>query len=121
VDDDDEVRFIIGEILTDRGYRVSLANGGADMRALLSAGDPVDLVILDWVMPGEASISLAAHAHSLGVPVVRISGSFDAMLVAETNGEQLLEKPFKMDELLAAIRLGLGSMTDAVKKRDKHP
>ena len=45
------------------------------MRDFLETGDTVDCVILDALVPGEVSASLALHLKKNGIPVVMISGS----------------------------------------------
>jgi|SRR6478735_2968305 DNA-binding NtrC family response regulator len=109
VDDDGDVRGIIVEILQDYNYRVSSADSGAVMRDFLETADPVDCVVLDALMPGETSISLALHLKGVGIPLVMISGSHDAMTYAEENGLQLLRKPFHAQQLYDAVKTALDS------------
>jgi DNA-binding NtrC family response regulator len=109
VDDDGDVRGIIVEILQDHNYRVSSVDSGALMRDFLDTADPVDCVVLDALMPGETSTSLALHLKEAGIPVVMISGSHDAMEYAEENNLQLLRKPFHAGELYDAVNTALAS------------
>ena len=109
VDDEGGVRFVVVEMLKEHGYRVSAAGGGEAMRVFLKGEDPVDEIILDALMPGESSAALAMHAKELRLPVVMISGSPAAMQFAIENDLQLLEKPFKMKDLFAALDLAFAS------------
>jgi len=109
VDDDDDVREVIVNMLQDHSYRVSSVSGGAAMRDFVETGDTVDCVMLDVLMPGEASASLALHLKQIAISVVIISGSLEAMKYAEDNGLQLLRKPFRTQELCDAIETALGS------------
>lgn len=109
VDDDGDVRDIIVEILRDHNHRVSSAESGALMRDFLETADPVDCVVLDALMPGETSISLALYLKKAGIPVVMISGSHDAMTYAEENNLQLLRKPFHSQELYDAVNTAVAS------------
>src|SRR5262249_31604529 len=93
VDDDSGVRNAVVNVLLHYDYRVSSVSGGASMRDSLSAGESVDCVVLDVLMPGEANISLLLHLKDLGLPVVVISGSPEAMTRAEEYNLQLLRKP----------------------------
>ena len=77
------------------------------MRDFLQTADPVDCVVLDALMPGEASISLVLHLKKVGLPVVVISGSPDAMEHAAENNLQLLRKPFHAQELYDAVNTAL--------------
>jgi CheY-like chemotaxis protein len=75
VEDDNDVRAIIVDMLQERGYRVDSAADGISMRDFLQEDDAVDAIVLDAAMPGESSTALALHARQLGLPVVMISGS----------------------------------------------
>ena len=109
VDDDGDVRNVIVEILKDHNYRVSSVADGASMVDFLEIGDAVDCVVLDAIMPGEPSISLALRLKETRIPVVMISGSLDAMKDAADNGLQLLRKPFRSQELYSAVNTALAS------------
>src|SRR5262245_23762656 len=58
VDDDPELRKLIGDFLAGHGYQVEVAADVAAMRAVLAREQP-DLVILDVMMPGEDGLSAA--------------------------------------------------------------
>ena len=103
VDDNGDVRDVIVEILREYGYRVSWAVDGASMREFLQGGDPVDAVVLDALMPGETGTTLAAHAKALGLPLVMISGSLEALDLAAQSNLPVLKKPFRAQELLYAL------------------
>ena len=109
VDDDGDVRDVLVEILQNDNYSVSSVANGALMRDFLETDDAVDCVVLDALMPGESSISLAHHLKEVGTPLVMISGSHDAMEYAEKNGLQLLRKPFHTQELYSALNTALAS------------
>jgi two-component system OmpR family response regulator len=109
VDDNGDVRDVIVASLQAHNYRVSSAPGGSVMRDSLETGDTVDCVILDALMPGEASASLALHLKGRDIPVVMISGSPEAMEYAADNGLQLLRKPFRLQELYSAVNTALAS------------
>ena len=109
VDDDGDVLAILRDIREDRNYRVSSAVDGITMREFLEGDDPVDAIVLDAAMPGEARATLALHAKDLGLPLVVTSGNPDDMQFALDNGIQLLEKPFKAQDLVDAIIKALGS------------
>jgi two-component system OmpR family response regulator len=103
VDDNNDIRNAVAAMLLDLGYRVSTAVDGASMRTLMKAGDPVDAVILDALIPGEDTLSLVLRAIELRIAVVMISGDSEAMKCAEANNLQHVEKPFGIDELQTAL------------------
>lgn len=110
VDDDGDVRDVIVEILLDRGFAVTAANGGSAMREVLAAGGPpINAVVLDALMPGEASSALAVLAETLRLPLVVTSGSHECMKFAADHGLQLLQKPFRAAELIQAIESAIAS------------
>lgn len=103
VEDNEAVRDVIALMLEEHGYRATAACDGLSMRMMLERRDPVDAIILDALMPGEGSATLARHARDLNIPVVMISGSHDQIVFAKDNGLQLLRKPFRTIELIQAI------------------
>ena len=110
VDDDEDVLTVLVEILRAAGFAVTAAGGGAAMREILAADHrEIDAVVLDCQMPGEPSTDLALHAKNLRLPVVMISGHVASMQFADENGLQMLRKPFRSSELLAAIRQAIDS------------
>ena len=109
VDDDGDVLETIVAALQERGYRVTASSGGVSMRAAIINPDLLDAIVLDASMPGENTASLALHAKDRKLPVVMISGSPTLMKFALDNGLQLLMKPFKIDELYAAIDKALAT------------
>ena len=120
VDDDGDVRQVIADMLLDLGYRVSLAKGGATMRAFLATPDAVDLIVLDALMPGETSVELALHARDRGIRLVMISGSPDTMSAFQGRADQLLKKPFRQSELVRAIEHALASEVRGQRSEDPH-
>jgi len=110
------VRETIVALLETHGHRVAAAPSGALMREILREDALPDIVILDCLMPGEASPSLALHPKEPRLPVVMISGIDDAMIFAREHKLQLLTKPFGEAQLLAALDAAMAS--DAFGQRD---
>ena len=59
VDDDSQVRTLLGRFLGENGYRVTGARDGREMRETL-AGAVIDLIILDLMLPGRRPGSISA-------------------------------------------------------------
>lgn len=108
VDDDGDVADVIAQMLEARGCRCIIAAGGTSMRDALR-NDGFDAVVLDALMPGEPSATLAVHAKELRLPVVMISGSEEMMRFAQEHNLQLLQKPFRMVDLYVALDTALAS------------
>ena len=107
VDDDREIRALVGEYLRKNGYRVSLAADGRGLRAALEAGR-IDLVVLDLMLPGEDGLSLCRGLRAASnLPVLMLtakSDPFDRVLGLEMGADDYLCKPFEPRELLARVR-----------------
>ena len=119
VDDDDNVRDVLVEMIREHGYRVSWAVDGKSMREFLQGNDPVDAVVLDVLMPGESGADLTRYVKKLGLALVMISGSPDALEFAEANNLQKLNKPFRSHELIDALMKALRNGEPG--RRSKYP
>ncbi len=76
VDDEADIRALIDEILSEEGYKVTVAGDASEARTARS-GDKFDLVLLDIWMPGTDGISLLrewSEPGDLDCPVVMMSG-----------------------------------------------
>ncbi len=112
VDDDAAVRAVTPTILEDLGYRVRDASGGAEALALLAAGEPVDLLLLDLAMPGMNGAEVARRAREIrpALPALFITGYADpAVLTGGVAQDRLISKPFRIAELAAKLDRALGS------------
>jgi DNA-binding response OmpR family regulator len=103
VDDNPYLRQFVAAILQTSTCRVSGVPDGEAMHQFLRSDDSVDLVILDSVIPGERSSSLARHLLELAMPLVLMLAGPDMMQFAAENHLQLLAKPFRSGELRSAI------------------
>ncbi|WP_293859974.1 response regulator [uncultured Alsobacter sp.] len=107
VDDHREIRDLVAKFLTRNGLRVTVADGGTQMRDLLARA-AVDLVVLDVMMPGEDGIALCRALRADGdLPVIlltAVSGDDDRVVGLEAGADDYVTKPFNPRELLARIR-----------------
>ena len=107
VDDQQEICDVVQEYLTGEGYRVSTAHDGTGMRRALSQG-PVDLVILDLMLPGEDGLTLARSLRSeSGIGIIILTGrgeTVDRIIGLEMGADDYLPKPFHLRELLARVK-----------------
>jgi two-component system, OmpR family, response regulator len=107
VDDDESVRSLIEDYLTEQGFSVTAAQNGAEMHAAMSA-KKVDLVLLDVKLPDEDGFSLAREIRSKSaVPIIMLTGQnheVDRVLGLELGADDYLTKPFSPRELLARIK-----------------
>lgn len=89
------------------GYRISVAADGAAMRAQLSA-KPVDLILLDVVMPGEDGLTLAREIRARSnVGIIMLTGRggmLDRVVGLEVGADDYIAKPFHLREVLARVK-----------------
>lgn len=108
VDDEALIREAVGEYLELHGFEVSLADGGEALRAIMAAGKPLDLVILDLNMPGEDGLTIARYLreHSnVGIVILTAAGqTLDRIIGLEIGADDYMGKPFDLRELLARIK-----------------
>jgi len=107
VDDDARVRQMLTRYFEQEGYRISAAADGAAMRARLTS-NPVDIVLLDVVMPGEDGLSLARQirAHS-DIGIIMLTGRsemLDRVVGLEIGADDYIAKPFHLREVLARVK-----------------
>ncbi|UTL90844.1 response regulator [Pseudomonas fluorescens] len=107
VDDDDEIRELLCDYLTDAGYTVLAAADGEGMREQLTASK-VDLVVLDLMLPGEDGLSLCRQLQAMpGLAVIMLSAkgsTLDRIIGLEVGADDYLAKPFEPRELVARIK-----------------
>jgi CheY-like chemotaxis protein len=111
VDDNDDVREITALLLRDTGYHVIEASSGRAALAALDANPAIDLLIVDFAMPGMSGIDLLERARTRRpeIKVVFITGYIDlAQFGAKFANEIVVKKPFTMDQLAPAVRKALG-------------
>ncbi len=108
VDDDPGIRELVAEYLTAQGYAVETAEDAAALDRLLEAQRP-DLLVLDWMMPGEDGLSVARRLRARPgfPPIIMLSAKgedIDRIIGLEVGADDYLPKPFNPRELLARIR-----------------
>ena len=107
-DDDPGIRELVAEYLTSQGYAVETAEDAVSLDHLLAARLP-DLLVLDWMMPGEDGLSIARRLRAQPgfPPIIMLSAKgedIDRIIGLEVGADDYLPKPFNPRELLARIR-----------------
>ena len=105
VDDQDEVRNVIAEHLDVLGFRCVEASNGPLALDLLRGGS-IDIVIVDYAMPGLSGIEVieAAREARRNLAVVLTTGFAEVEALRDRlQRVALLKKPFRGQELAAAI------------------
>ncbi|WP_235031470.1 response regulator [Geminicoccus flavidas] len=127
VEDDAEIAELLAATLTENGFTVTTVGCGPDMDRLLDA-EPIDLIVLDVMLPGEDGFSICRRLRAQGpVPIIMVTAlgqDIDRVVGLELGADDYVTKPFSSRELLARIRallrradLTAQSRTDAARLR----
>jgi two-component system, OmpR family, response regulator len=107
VDDDAEIRTLVGRSLEKRGYQVVLAASVAEAEAAARRAD-IDLIVLDIMMPGEDGLSYCRRlSQADGPPILLLSALDDAearIVGLEIGADSYLAKPCNPHELVATAK-----------------
>lgn len=116
VDDEDNIRLLLQDILHSEGYRVISTDGGEEAMDILRKED-VDLIILDMMMPKATgqelytSMRVAFKQEGIidrvppGIILTAHPGADNTqfLLMMESGIKKLVSKPFQISEILQAI------------------
>ena len=108
IEDAADLRALLGRVLGEEGYRVSLAATLAAARPVLARGG-VDLLVIDIVLPDGRGTELAEEASARGVPLLAITGHPDAMRGLDRDGRAYLAKPFRPGQFLRRVAELIGA------------
>jgi len=108
VDDDPELRENIREILDDAGFAVTVAASGEEALDCLER-QAFDVILLDLIMPGlggkEVLPLIKRQSPSVKAIMITAFATIENAVSAMRKGaDDYLTKPFKVDELLMAVR-----------------
>ena len=129
VDDERDIRELIGDILEDEGFSVRLAANSEETTAAINA-EPPGLLILDiWLKDSRMDgidILKTVKRDNPDVPVVIISGHGNieiAVAAIKQGAYDFIEKPFNIDQLLVVIRRAMETSrlrreNQALKRRE---
>lgn len=121
VDDDPQIRHLLGTVLQLEGYRVTALASGAALRAHLAQATP-DLVVLDLVLPGEDGLQITRYLRehaTAGIIILSAKRDIvDRVVGLEMGADDFISKPFDRRELLARVRAVLRRTAE---RRDRRP
>jgi len=108
VDDDQEIRRLLGRYLDGQGFRVTLA---ADRREFerVFPDSQIDLVVLDVMLPDGSGLEICRNLRGQRqyVPIILLTAlkeEIDRIIGLEIGADDYLAKPFNPRELVARIR-----------------
>ena len=110
VEDETAIAELVAMNLRHAGFEVVLA-ADADAAQREVGGELPDLVLLDWMLPGQSGLQLAqrwrADARTRALPIIMLTARAaedDRVLGLDAGADDYLSKPFSPKELLARIR-----------------
>jgi len=110
VEDDEDVRTTVVEMLSSLGYRVLKAKDAQSALAIVESGVPIHLIFTDVVMPGplrSTELARKARERQPGIAVLFTSGYTDNAIVHAgrlDEGVELLSKPYSQEALSRKIQ-----------------
>jgi CheY-like chemotaxis protein len=108
VDDDDDLREVLADVIAHGGYAVAAAEGGFEALAWLRRNGRADLIVLDLMMPAMSGPQVKALLDGdpalAGIPVLVLSGdTMVAEQAAAMGAAGWLGKPVEIAALLSAV------------------
>jgi len=106
IEDDEDIRSGMAEILREEGYEVATAADGRAALSWLRTGNDASLILLDLMMPGMNGWQFRSEQLRdpliASIPVVVISGSETDQETASLNAVGVLIKPLNLEQLFGA-------------------
>lgn len=116
VDDDDEIRSLLHDFLVQHHYQVHSISNGTDLFSLLESAPPVDLILLDIMLPNIDGIEICKRIREISsVPIIMLTAlnsDADRIISLELGADDYVAKPFNPRELLARIKAVLRRSQD---------
>jgi two-component system OmpR family response regulator len=117
VDDDLQIRKLLGRYLAEQGFRVTLASDKRTLEAALASND-IQLIVLDVMLPDGSGLEICRDMRSgnSDVPIILLTAlkeDFDRIIGLEIGADDYLGKPFNPRELAARIRAVLRRQSEA--------
>ncbi|ABK44845.1 two component transcriptional regulator, winged helix family [Magnetococcus marinus MC-1] len=128
VEDDEGIRELLTDYLTQNGFICSALPDGSKLRETMDRARP-DLVVMDLMLPGEDGLTLTrnlrAGATTAHIPIIMLTARVeetDRIIGLEMGADDYLPKPFNPRELLARINSVMRrARSEPVTKSDSSP
>jgi len=111
VEDNEHVLYMLDFILSRAGYDVIGVDNGRDAQASIDSIEPVDIVVLDLMLPYVSGYQLITNIRDdpewQHTPIIVVSGKVleeDIVKALDLGANDYVTKPFRPEELLARMR-----------------
>jgi len=116
VDDDLQIRKLLGRYLAEQGFRITLASDRRTLEAALESND-IKLIVLDVMLPDGSGLDICRdmRADNSPIPIILLTAlkeDVDRIIGLEIGADDYLGKPFNPRELAARIRAVLRRQND---------
>ena len=120
VDDDDGIRDLIKQYLTNKKFLISTARNAEEAKEKVSI-IKFDLIVLDIMMPGKTGLEFTAeNREKINTPIILLTAKAEPnerIKGLEIGADDYLPKPFEPKELVLRIRNILNKTKNANQKR----
>jgi len=107
VDDDDGIRNLVKQYLTENNFLITTANNAEDAKEKISI-IKFDLIVLDIMMPGKTGLEFTLeNKNKINTPIILLTAKGEAIERVkglETGADDYLPKPFEPKELILRIK-----------------
>lgn len=111
IEDNENHRELLRDVLTIEGYNVITASGGRNGLELIKSLTKIDLILCDWLMPGITGIQVLAEFQALyrnkKIPFIMVSAyaeDYNKKLASELGADEYIVKPYNFNEILEIIK-----------------
>ena len=120
VDDDDRIRELVKQYLTENNFLITTANSAEDAKEKISI-IKFDLIVLDIMMPGKSGLEFTLeNRKTINTPIILLTakGNADERIEGlEFGADDYLPKPFEPKELVLRIKNILNKTKNKNQKR----
>jgi two-component system cell cycle sensor histidine kinase/response regulator CckA len=114
VEDDQQVRVFLRELLSNEGYRIVEASTGAEGLKVAEETGQIDLLLADMLLPELSGFDLAEQLleRRPGMKILFVTGYVEGDIVQRSLNElgaSFLDKPFHPNVLLQRVRDAVGA------------
>jgi len=123
VDDEESLRSFAVKVIEARGYKTLTASNGTEALDVLRGGAPIDLVVLDVVMPGLSGLQTLEEIRKLGrndlfvVLLTAQAKDEDVMGGYRTGADYYITKPLRPAALANIVDYLIGDLSPAEKAK----